>query len=156
MKILVRPCPLDAAALATAARPHCPAVSGIVSASTAGGSQALNLSVNVRLVMFAASLEQNCDEDRDRVLRSLVFFVCGLATIAVTVVIGIVVASGHLASGEQLSRNLAWGAVLTFGLPYLACVVPAIFLAFINRCLPLALGLCALLPPVAYLVFLYA
>lgn len=89
-------------------------------------------------------------------LRSLVFFISGLEAIAITVVIGIVVASGQLTSGEPLSRELAWGAVIIFGLPYLAFVAPALFLAFINRYLPFALGLCVLLPPVAFLAFVYA
>ena len=95
-------------------------------------------------------------KNRDQVLRGLIFLVCGLETIAATIVIGIVVASGQLTSGERLSRELAWGAVMMFGLPYLACVAPALFLAFMNRYLPLALGWCAILPPVAYLAFVYA
>jgi hypothetical protein len=72
------------------------------------------------------------------------------------VLIGVVIASGQLASGEQLSRELAWGTIIVFGLPFLACVLPALILAFINRYLPVALGLCALFPAITYLAFVYA
>ncbi len=51
---------------------------------------------------------------------------CGLETAAVLVVLGVVMASGQLASGEQLSSRLAWGVITIFGLPYLSCVFPAI------------------------------
>lgn len=93
---------------------------------------------------------------RDQDLRRLVLLVSGLETVAVAVVIAIVIVSGQLTSGEQLSRELGWSALMIFGLPYLACVVPALLLAFMNRYLTLALSWCALLPPIAYLAFVYA
>jgi hypothetical protein len=52
---------------------------------------------------------------KDQVLRGLVFLVYGLETIA----------SEQLASGEQLNRELGWGAAMIFGLLHPACVVPA-------------------------------
>jgi hypothetical protein len=94
--------------------------------------------------------------DRDQVLRRLVFLFGGLETIAIMVVVGLVIASGQLTSGEQLSRELGWGALMIFGLPYLASVVPALLFAIMHRRLPLALALCALFPVLAYLAFVYA
>lgn len=70
------------------------------------------------------------------------------------VVIGIVIASVQLFSGEQLSRELAWASIMAFGLPYLTFVVPAVILAIVNRYLVLALGLCVLSLPVAFFAFI--
>ncbi len=94
--------------------------------------------------------------DRGRLLRILIFLLGGLETVAVMVVIGIVMASGQLFSGEQLSRELAWAAIMVFGLPYLICVIPALIFAIVNRFLLVALGLCALSPPIAYVAFIFA
>jgi hypothetical protein len=93
---------------------------------------------------------------RDQLLERLIFLEGGLEIVVVMVVIGIVMASGQLASGEQLSRELAWAAIMVFGLPYLAYVIPALTFAFMNRYLPLAAALCALLPPITFGAFVYA
>jgi hypothetical protein len=94
--------------------------------------------------------------DKDQLLRRLIFLIGGLETLAVVVLISVVIASGQLFSGEQLSRRLAWVPIMVFGLPYLTCVVPAVALAFANRYLLLALGLCVLSLPVAFFAFIYA
>jgi hypothetical protein len=94
--------------------------------------------------------------DRDRILRRLVFLIGGAETTFVAIAIGVVIASGQLTSGEQLSRELGRAALMIYGLPYLACGAPALLLAFMNRGLPLALGLCAFLPVLAYVAYAYA
>jgi hypothetical protein len=88
--------------------------------------------------------------DKDQLIRRLIFLIGGLETLAVVVLISVVIASG------QLSRRLAWVPIMVFGLPYLTCVVPAVALAFANRYLLLALGLCVLSLPVAFFAFIYA
>jgi hypothetical protein len=94
--------------------------------------------------------------DRDRILRKLVFLIGGAETTAMAIVAGIVIASGQLTSGEQLSRELGRAILMIYGLPYLACGAPALLLAFMNRALPLALGLCALQPILTYVAYAYA
>jgi hypothetical protein len=91
--------------------------------------------------------------DRDQLLRRLVFLIGGAETIAMVIIAGIVIASGQLSSGEQFSRELGRAVLMIYGLPYLACGAPALLLAFMNRGLPLALGLCALLPILTYVVY---
>ena len=94
--------------------------------------------------------------ERDQLLRRLIFLLGGLETVAVTVVIGIVMAGEQFSSGELLSHELAWVVMMIFGLPYFTCVIPALTFTFVNRYLSLAFGLCVLYPPATYVFFIYA
>ena len=89
-------------------------------------------------------------------LRFAVFIVGGLETAAVLILLGIIVSSGQLASGEALSRSLGWAIVAIYGVAYLICVVPALILAAVNRRLLFALALCFLVVPVIFLAFRHA
>ena len=86
-------------------------------------------------------------------LRTAVFVLGGLETIALLAMLGMVISSGQLTSGEALSRSLAWAVLAIYGLPYLICVVPALVLAARNQRLKLALGLCMLGVPLVALAF---
>ena len=84
-------------------------------------------------------------------MRILVFVIGGLETAAMLFLLGMLLISGQLWSGEQLSRYIGWALLRIYGLPYLACVVPALILAALNRWLPLALALCILAVPLAFI-----
>jgi hypothetical protein len=101
-------------------------------------------------------VEQVAMRDRSQLLRIMIFLLGGLETVAVVIVLGIMIASGQLFSGEELSRELAWVPIMVFGLPYLTFVVPAAILAIVNRYLLTAFSLCALFPPIAFVAFIFA
>jgi hypothetical protein len=86
----------------------------------------------------------------------LVLGLSGLATIAMMALIASVVMSGHLSSGEQLSRELAWAIIDIYGVPYTLFMLPALVLGLLNRWLPFALALCILSVPALIIVFHYA
>lgn len=75
---------------------------------------------------------------------------------ALLILLGLVMSSGQLVSGEQLSRSIGWAILFIYGVPYLTCVAPALFLAAINRYLPFALVLCIMVAPVTFIAFRYA
>ncbi len=83
-------------------------------------------------------------------LRPAVLVLGGLETIGALYILGGVLASGQLTSGEQLSRTLAWAVMFIYLVPYLVLVVPGLVLAWRNRRLPLALALCFAAVPITY------
>ena len=84
-------------------------------------------------------------------LRKFIFVFSILATLLLLIILTI--ASGQLSSNEQLSRNLSWALIFIYGVPFFACVLPAVLLAAFNRWLPLAATLCALSIPFLILIF---
>ena len=86
-------------------------------------------------------------------LRALVLGLSGLATVAMLAVIIMIMKSGTLSSGEQLSRDLAWAAIMIYGVPYALFMAPALVLGILNRGLPLALVLCLLTIPAVIISF---
>ncbi len=86
-------------------------------------------------------------------LRVAVFALGGLQTAAILGLLGLLASSGQLASGEALSRSMAWAIVAIYGGPYLLLVVPALVLALVNRHLAFALTLCLVSLPVGIFLF---
>jgi hypothetical protein len=85
-----------------------------------------------------------------------VLLIGGLESMAMLVIAAMVVASGQLRSGEALSRSLGWAVLEIYGLPYLVLAVPALLLAALNRCLPIALALSLMVVPAVWLFLRYA
>lgn len=88
--------------------------------------------------------------------RVTVFILGGVETLAILLLTGFVIGSGQLTSGEALSQRLGWAIVQIYGIPYTICVLPALFLAAVNRWLPLALALCILVVPLTLFFFAFA
>ena len=74
-----------------------------------------------------------------RWLRTAVLVVAGLHTAVLIRVVSALY--GQLFSAETLSRSLAWYALFICGIPYILCVLPALFLAALNQHLRVALTL---------------
>lgn len=89
-------------------------------------------------------------------MRLFVLVAGGVLTLAMAFVVGAVVSSGQLSSGEGLSRSMGWAVIAIYGTVWAACVLPALILATANRLIPLALFLCLLTVPVFLAVFHYA
>jgi hypothetical protein len=89
-------------------------------------------------------------------LRRAVLLIAGLESMAILVLVVMVIGSGQLRSGEQLSRELGWAILEIYGLPYLSLAVPALLLAALNRYLPVALALCLLVVPAIWVFLRYA
>lgn len=86
-------------------------------------------------------------------LRLIVLSIAGVQTIAMAALLLMIVTSGHLTSGEALSRSIGWAALMIYGIPYAVFAAPALALALLNRWLPLALVLSLLAIPAAMLMF---
>jgi hypothetical protein len=97
--------------------------------------------------------ESSVQVGRGNVLRVVVLVLAGLATAAMLGIVGLVLSSGQLNSGEQLSRTLGWALLLVYGIPWVACILPALVLGILNRWLPLALALCLAAGPLLYIIF---
>ena len=52
--------------------------------------------------------------------------------------------------------GLGWAILEIYGLPYLILAVPALLLAALNRCLPVALALSLMVVPAVWLFLRYA
>jgi hypothetical protein len=97
--------------------------------------------------------ESSVQAGRGDVLRVVVLVLAGLGTAGMLGIVGLVLSSGQLSSGEELSRTLGWAVLLIYGIPWAACILPALVLGILNRWLPLALVLCLAAGPVLYVFF---
>lgn len=85
-------------------------------------------------------------------LHIVVLVLAGLATAVMLGIVALVVASGQLSSGEQLSRSLGWAILGMYAIPWAICVLPALVLGILDRWLPLALALCLAAAPLTWII----